>query len=266
LPYLLRQLFLPTSLVAAGDFNAAQALRMSRALCGYALSNIDITTCDEPLYTATNKDHSGRTVADAFHHLPSRRELPDYYEFTKMPIALDAIEGKLKRHEFPNLTTLESYFKRMIQNAKEYNEKGSQVYDDAERIRKALSNFMTKTNPAYKLIPGYVAFPTPLPGQADGAASDEDADGEPDPEIEAASAIKKRGRPPKNPQAQRSSATPALSERSYAGVSFEGLTFQQAQEKIVEDLIRQKESPEFVDTFPSNLNSIDASQRRVCGI
>jgi hypothetical protein len=154
----------------------------------------------------------------------------------------------------------------MIQNAKEYNEKGSQVYDDAERIRKALSNFMTKTNPAYKLIPGYVAFPTPLPGQVDGTASDEDADGEPDPEIEAATVIKKRGRPPKNPQAQRSSATPALSERSYAGVSFEGLTFQQAQEKIVEDLIRQKESPEFVDTLPSNLNSIDASQRRVCGI
>ena len=99
-----------------------------------------------------------------------------------MPIALDTIEGKLKRHEFPNLTTLESYFKRMIQNAKEYNEKGSQVYDDAERIRKALSNFMTKTNPAYKLIPGYVAFPTPLPDQADGAASDEDVDGEPDRE------------------------------------------------------------------------------------
>jgi hypothetical protein len=162
-----------------------------------------------------------------------------------MPIALDTIEGKLNRREFPTLTALESYFKRMISNAKEYNEKGSPIYEDAERIRKALSNFMTKTNPAYK-TPGYVAFPTPLPGQADDDSSDADADGDPESEAEAMPVTKKRGRPPKNPQAhaQRSSATPARSESQYAGMSYEGLTFQQAQEKIVEDLLREKESPE----------------------
>ncbi len=165
-----------------------------------------------------------------------------------MPIAIDTIEAKLRRREFSNLSTLESYFKRMISNAKEYNERGSEIYDDSERLRKALSNFMTRHNPAYK-TPGYVALPAPIPStpsQADGPASDgeADAEGEPDPDVENQMAKRKISRPTKITQAQRSSATPALSDFHYAGVGFEGLTFQQAQEKIIEDMIRKKEFEE----------------------
>jgi hypothetical protein len=159
-----------------------------------------------------------------------------------MPISLNMIEAKLNRREFPTLTTLESHFKRLITNAKEYNQKGSEIYEDSERLRKVLSLFMNTWNPAYD-TPGYVAFPTPLPGEDDGG--DDDADGEPDPELD--NLPKRRaGRPPKNPvaQAQRSSTTPALSESQYAGVGFEGLNFQQAQEKIVEDMINEKELEE----------------------
>jgi hypothetical protein len=60
---------------------------------------------------------------------------------------------------------LESDLKRLVQNAKEFNSTKSEVYEDAERIRKALSNFMPKHNPAY-LDPAYRAYPTPLPGRA----------------------------------------------------------------------------------------------------
>ena len=63
---------------------------------------------------------------------------------------------------------LESDLKRMIQNAKEFNSTKSEVYEDAERIRKALSNFMPKYNPAY-LDPTYRAYPTPLTGWASNA-------------------------------------------------------------------------------------------------
>ncbi|KAE8451051.1 hypothetical protein EG329_004723 [Mollisiaceae sp. DMI_Dod_QoI] len=193
-------------------------------------------------------DKSGRQIATAFLKLPSKRELPDYYDVIKMPIAIDTIEAKLRRREFSNLSTLESYFKRMISNAKEYNERGSEIYDDSERLRKALSNFMTRHNPAYK-TPGYVALPAPIPStpsQADGPASDgeADAEGEPDPDVENQMAKRKTSRPTKITQAQRSSATPALSDFHYAGVGFEGLTFQQAQEKIIEDMIRKKEFEE----------------------
>jgi hypothetical protein len=136
----------------------------------------------------------------------------------------------------------------MISNAKEFNEKGSLIYDDAERLRKALSNYMTKSNPAYR-TPGFVCHPTPLPDdeEEDAAADeDEDAEGEPDPEVEVAPLPKRRGRPPKNPQAHilRKSSTPALSESKYTGLSYVGLNFQQAQEKILADMISYKERPE----------------------
>jgi hypothetical protein len=64
------------------------------------------------------------------------------------------------------MTALESDLKRMVQNAKEFNATGSKVYEDAERIRKALSNFMPKHNPAYK-DQDYRALPTPIPDDDD---------------------------------------------------------------------------------------------------
>ncbi len=179
-----------------------------------------------------------------------------------MPIAIDTIEAKLKRKEFPSLTSLESYCKRMISNAKEYNQKGSEIYDDAERIRKALSNFMTKNNPAYKKS-GYVAFPTPLPAEEpaqeeeeeeeDAEGSDEDAEGDVDMETPdpASAAKRQRGRPPRNLSSngalngQRKSATPSsMTDAQYSSVSFQGLTFQQAQEKLVAEMIEHKEDEE----------------------
>jgi hypothetical protein len=163
-----------------------------------------------------------------------------------MPIALDTIKEKLIRREFKNMTELERYFKRMISNAKEFNTKGSEVYDDAERLRKALSNYMTKHNPAYKLVPGYSAIPTPIPTEP-GESDLEDAEGEPDSEAEAAAQAKKtRGRPKIQLKAQppKKSITPSIQDSLYAGVDFSKLSFQQAQEKIIEELIRQKDSPE----------------------
>lgn len=191
------------------------------------------------------EDKSGRLIAADFLTLPSRRELPQYYKEIKLPIALDTIETKLKRLEVPNLSSLESLFKRMIANAREFNEKGSRIYDDAERLRKALSNFMTKHNPAYKSY-GYVAVPTPIPGEGD--AEDEDAVGEVESEAEmeveteTETPAKRRGRPPRNSAVARNSATPTLSD--VPATSFSGLTLQQAQEKIVRDLMDYKEDPE----------------------
>ncbi len=82
-----------------------------------------------------------------------------------MPISIRMIERKLKQGDFQNLSELESYVKRMVTNAKEYNHKNSQEYEDAERVRKAASNYMTRTNPAYKTIHGYTAQATPIPDE-----------------------------------------------------------------------------------------------------
>ncbi|ETI25963.1 hypothetical protein G647_02740 [Cladophialophora carrionii CBS 160.54] len=109
-----------------------------------------------------SQDKNGRNVAVHFLDLPSRTEYPDYYQRTAMPLSLNIIEQRLQNFEYENLERLESDLKRMVQNAKDYNNSKSSIFEDAERIRKALSNFMPKHNPAY-LREDYRAYPTPIP-------------------------------------------------------------------------------------------------------
>lgn len=243
---------------------------------------------------------SGRLVATAFEELVSRGSNPDYYKRTRLPISLETIEEKLNDGYFKSLAELESYFKRMIANAKEYYTRGSQIFDDAERVRKALSNYMTKTNPAYSNR-SYQAVPTPLPpenadeeeeeeeeeGDAEGEeeeeedeegdedadgeeaenaedaedaeGEDEDADGEDEPEEDKqpksrrkAIILKRRGssrtrRGSNNDNPRTRSPPPSRPDHEYENVPYKGLTFQQAQEKIVEELVRHQE-PEYVDS------------------
>ncbi|OAA55226.1 bromodomain protein [Niveomyces insectorum RCEF 264] len=110
-------------------------------------------------------DKNGRRIAKNFEELPPKRGNEEYYKRIRMPISLVTIENKLRNGDFPTLSELESYVKRMVQNAKDFYPRASQPFDDAERVRKATSNFMVKHNPAYKLIHGYSAVPTPIPDE-----------------------------------------------------------------------------------------------------
>ena len=154
----------------------------------------------------------------------------------------------MTRRQYPTLTTLESDLKRLVSNAKSYNERNSEVFSDAEKIRKMVSNHMTKVNPAYR-DPDYQSFPTPIPSdiRENGVMkedADADAEGETDHEDPA-------GKPRRlvtlhGPSAEkeqirrRASSTPAVLGAADAGESFKGNTFQQAQEKIVTELIELK--------------------------
>ena len=109
-------------------------------------------------------DKTGRVIAVHFLDLPDKNEYPQYYTAIKMPISLNMVEKKLQSGGYPTMETLESDLKRLVQNAKEFNSTKSEVYEDAERIRKALSNFMPKHNPAY-LDSSYRAYPTPIPSE-----------------------------------------------------------------------------------------------------
>ncbi|KAI9648855.1 hypothetical protein NHQ30_003496 [Ciborinia camelliae] len=214
---------------------------------------------------------AGRPFATNFLTLPDRKEFAAYYAVTKMPIAFDTIQAKLDNYDFATLSELECFFKRLVKNAKDYNERESIIHRDAERIRKAVVKFMNENNPEYKTNPGMKLEPTPIGPTEPGAHklvvpkpaepapvpvpvptlqddSDADAEGEPEDLDEAIKTepqpiVKRRGRPPKNPGAPRKSTTPAVSDSQYAGVSFTGLTFQQAQEKILADVLSHKEDP-----------------------
>ncbi|KAH0333115.1 Bromodomain-containing protein, partial [Aureobasidium melanogenum] len=183
------------------------------------------------------KDKTGRLIADLFIDLPSKRELPDYYRTIKLPIAISTVQDKLERHEYPTLSTVESDIKRMVANAKQYNDDKSTVYQDAERIRKALSNFMTKHNPAYK-DPNYIAIPTPIPGGDDDAtASSAPPTRETSEQPKKITISLKANRDRKSSAAPPAASSPALAQDDSDPADFTGKTFQQAQEHIINGLI-----------------------------
>uniref|UniRef100_A0A0B7K5B8 Bromo domain-containing protein n=1 Tax=Bionectria ochroleuca TaxID=29856 RepID=A0A0B7K5B8_BIOOC len=233
----------------------------------------------------TSDKRYGRRVAGYFEKLPPKEGNADYYKQTRMPISLELIEEQLLDGKFKDLAQLESYLKRMISNAKEFYPRSSSVFDDAERVRKAVSNYMTKTNPAYQNR-RYQAVPTPLPPEdggeddAEGEDAEEDAEGEDEdgdnaeqseddededndeddadededdvgPRSGKRSIILKRQGPSRPSRgsataAQETPKRPATnnSDDQYEDVDYKGLSFQQAQEKIVEELLRHQE-PEY---------------------
>ena len=156
-------------------------------------------------------------------------------------------QGKLSRQEYPTLTTLESDLRRMVSNAKSFNEKSSELFSDAEKIRKLVVAFMTKNNPAYETR-DYAPFSTPVPPgwreRLQLEANDLDADGETDPDEPADTT----GLSPTAtgayhnilPNDRRETSTPVVQDAEGAGESFEGNSFQQAQEKILTEMINLK--------------------------
>ena len=181
------------------------------------------------------KDRHGRSITALFLTLPNKRDLPEYYETIKLPIALDTVENRLRKHGYPNLTAVESDLKRMVSNAKVYNDDQSLVYTDAERVRKQLCAWMKENNPAYR-DPDYSPFPTPLPtggditNGANNVTVEEDVQ-ESDERPKRPTITLSRG--PKTSQL----AEPVAPEPAIESGEFAGKSFNQVQEQIVQELI-----------------------------
>lgn len=163
----------------------------------------------------------------------------------------------MKRGEYSNLAQVESDQKRLVNNAKSYNDKKSIIYEDAERLRKTASNWMVKHNPAYRLH-GYQAVPTPIPGEepvpfgkptprVQPSTPRQTAPQTPDtstdrPRRAAAAVASQSMTPAPSKLRQSTSIAPEVSNDS---PDFAGKTFQQAQEQIIRELIDYTE-PEYV--------------------
>lgn len=76
-------------------------------------------------------DPKGRQLSLIFTKLPSKTELPDYYEVIKKPVDLDKIGIRLKNNYYESLEDLLSDLILMLDNACKYNEPDSQIYKDA---------------------------------------------------------------------------------------------------------------------------------------
>ncbi|KAL7771152.1 hypothetical protein CFE70_001094 [Pyrenophora teres f. teres 0-1] len=219
------------------------------------------------------KDKTGRPIAVHFLTLPDKNEVPEYYEYTKLPIAIDTIETKLNNGEYSSLAQVESDCKRLVNNAKAYNDKKSIIYEDAERLRKTASNWMVKHNPAYR-DGNYAAVATPIPGEDNSTPS------RPPPRIAATPRTAKQT--PSGPDTERprraaalaASATPAPSKLRLSAsaapedddsADYTGKTFQQAQEQIVREIIDYEDLKDYYQLIKDPM-SLAAIQKKVRGV
>ncbi|KAK8164438.1 Bromodomain-containing protein [Phyllosticta citrichinensis] len=198
------------------------------------------------------KDKNGRLIATNFLELPDRDSIPEYYEEIKLPIAFSTIEAKLHNREYSSLAELEGDVKRMVHNAKQFNDKKSAVYEDAERIRKTASNFMVKNNPAYK-NPSYTAVATPIPGEDATNGHQLTAKRQlserpkrtasataPKPEVEPES--QPDPTPSKTRHSERQPTPAKEAEKAETGeTDFTGKNFQEAQEMLIKEFIEYVE-------------------------
>uniref|UniRef100_UPI0037E82D4E protein polybromo-1-like isoform X1 n=1 Tax=Semicossyphus pulcher TaxID=241346 RepID=UPI0037E82D4E len=82
---------------------------------------------------------TGRLVSELFQKLPSKMQYPDYYAIIKEPIDLKIIAQKIQLGHYRSVGAMAKDVDLMVKNAKTYNEPGSQVFKDANTIKKIFS-------------------------------------------------------------------------------------------------------------------------------
>ncbi|XP_015202663.1 protein polybromo-1 isoform X3 [Lepisosteus oculatus] len=84
----------------------------------------------------THTEPSGRLISELFQKLPSKVHYPDYYAIIKEPIDLKTIAQRIQMGHYKSVTAMAKDIDLLTKNAKTYNEPGSQVFKDANNIKK----------------------------------------------------------------------------------------------------------------------------------
>ncbi|XP_049842333.1 transcription activator BRG1-like [Schistocerca gregaria] len=85
-------------------------------------------------------DSDGRVLSDPFMKLPSRRELPDYYEIIKKPLDIKKILQRIDENKFSDFDELEKEFMTLCKNAQTYNEEASLIHEDSIVLQSVFTN------------------------------------------------------------------------------------------------------------------------------
>ena len=70
-------------------------------------------------------------LSKPFLKLPTKKELPDYYELIREPIDLRKIKERIKKDRYGCLEDMTRDFDLLISNTKTYNIEGSLIYEDS---------------------------------------------------------------------------------------------------------------------------------------
>ncbi|KAJ9499363.1 hypothetical protein H2202_004946 [Exophiala xenobiotica] len=110
------------------------------------------------------KDKAGNLKIRHFERLPDKAEYPAYFMAIKEPIALDTIKKKSKRKKYQSLEQFMKDIDLLYNNAKQFNEEGSEIYNDAVDLQaeahKLLETEKAKPDDEYLLEDGRRPLPS----------------------------------------------------------------------------------------------------------
>ncbi|CAB3409909.1 unnamed protein product [Caenorhabditis bovis] len=81
------------------------------------------------------KTSEGNILADPFVELPTRKELPDYYQIIAKPMDFNRIRKKIDSGRYANLEEMNNDVLLLCQNAQTYNEEASDIYNDSKVLQ-----------------------------------------------------------------------------------------------------------------------------------
>ncbi|XP_070196110.1 probable global transcription activator SNF2L2 [Littorina saxatilis] len=90
------------------------------------------------------KDSDGRVLSSMFMQLPSRKELPEYYEIITRPLDFKKIYNRIKSHKYRELDDLENDVMELCSNAQSFNMEGSVIYEDSIVIQSVFTSAREK--------------------------------------------------------------------------------------------------------------------------
>ncbi|PIC34235.1 hypothetical protein B9Z55_013951 [Caenorhabditis nigoni] len=92
------------------------------------------------------EDDSGYRIADPFKKLPTRRELPEYYQIIATPMDFDRLKRKLSTGRYQTLEDVNTDMELLVNNAQIFNQEGSELYENSKIIGKLWKEQYDKIN------------------------------------------------------------------------------------------------------------------------
>merc|ERR1711881_214254 len=86
------------------------------------------------------EDSDGRVLSEPFYKLPSRKELPDYYEIIKRPVDIAKIQQRIGDEKYEDMSALQKDFMLLCNNTQQYNEDGSLIFEDSIVLQSVFTN------------------------------------------------------------------------------------------------------------------------------
>ncbi|CAH8660906.1 unnamed protein product [Schistosoma haematobium] len=86
------------------------------------------------------KDKDQRILSEPFMKLPTRKELPDYYEVIKKPVDFNRIRQRVKDGKYRSVDELEADILLLCKNAQTYNMDGSLIFEDSVVLQSVWTN------------------------------------------------------------------------------------------------------------------------------